>query len=110
MNDKLKDAWRLRIKLYTEGDRLYEECKKLSTEGGRLCNEGIALQANGKRIEAEGLRLFIEAKKCCEECNRLYAESHKVWNKAFLDFCNHILSNDSMQRFEKEMLSITDSQ
>jgi hypothetical protein len=53
-HEPIQDAWKTRIEVHAESD-------KLLAEGSRLCAEGDALHAKGRRLRAAGNNLYRDA-------------------------------------------------
>ena len=79
----LMSAWKHRLKLCAEGDKLWTESNKLWAECDKLCAEGNKLRAEGNKLWAEGYKLYAEG-------NKLYAEGYKLWAEAVIEVHGNI--------------------
>ena len=82
--------WNIRIKLRTEGDKLWAEGNKLCAEGDKLCAEGDKLWAEGDKLCAEGDKLCAEGDKLWAEGDKLWAEGDKLWAEAIIEVYGNI--------------------
>ncbi len=80
---KLSFVWGLRLKLRSEGNKLWAEGEKLWAEGEKLSAEGEKLSAEGEKLWAEGDKLWAEG-------NKLWAEGNKLWAEGILEAYGNI--------------------
>ena len=64
----LNFVWKIRLKLWAEGnklraegDKLWDAGDKLWAEGNKICAEGNKLRAEGDKLRAEGDKLWAES-------------------------------------------------
>jgi hypothetical protein len=81
---KLLYEWKLRLKLYEEGNKLYVEANKLYAKSIKLWEEG-------DKLRVEGIKLWEEGDKLCAEGNKLYIEGDKLWEKGILSVYGNTL-------------------
>jgi len=82
--------WKIRLRLYAEGNRLRAEGNRLWAEGDRLRAEGNRLRAEGNKRRAEGDKLWAEGDKLYAEGSKLRAEGNRLWAEAILETYGNI--------------------